>query len=253
MVEALLDAGHRVVAVSRSGASDLAPSDRLLVVRGDVASADDAETVVARTIAHFGALDALVNNAGLNLPTAAKTPDGVRARRFYDVGLDEWHAIMRVNVDGPFHMARAATPHLVARGWGRIVNHVTSFRTMVRAGEAPYGPSKAALEAMTTIWAAELKDSGVTVNAILPGGASDTRMIARDIVPDRTKLIPPSVMAAPIRFLLSDAADGVTARRITAALWKPGASDADNLAAAAAPAGWAETVAAYPAPPWPPR
>jgi 3-oxoacyl-[acyl-carrier protein] reductase len=215
--------------------------------------AADCEAILARALDAFGSVDALINNAGVNLPTQPKSADGVRSRRFYDVSLEQWQAIARTNIDGPFLMARIVAPRLMARGWGRIVNHVTSYRTMVRAGEHPYGPSKAALEAMTTIWAAELAGTGVTVNAILPGGASDTRMIARDVIVDRTTLIPPAVMAAPIRFLMSDASNDITGRRFVAASWKPDASDEANLAAATAPAGWAETVAAAVAPPWPPR
>jgi 3-oxoacyl-[acyl-carrier protein] reductase len=252
MVESLLEAGHQVAAVGRSGPGDLAPADRLLIVRGDVSVPEACEAVVAQTLAHFGRVDALINNAGLNLPTAPKTASGVRSRRFYDVTLQQWQSIARTNIDGPFLMARALGPRFVAQGWGRIVNHVTSYRTMVRSGEHTYGPSKAAVEAMTTIWAAELAGTGVTVNAILPGGASDTRMIAHDVIPDRTRLIPPSVMAAPIRFLISDASNDVTGRRLIAALWKPGATDEANIAASTTPAGWPESVATSVAAPWPP-
>jgi 3-oxoacyl-[acyl-carrier protein] reductase len=253
MVETLLGAGHRVVAVGRSGDGELRPDERLVIARGDVSVAADCDAILARTLEAFGTVDALINNAGVNLPTQPKSAGGVRSRRFYDVTLEQWQSIARTNIDGPFLMARIVAPRLVAQGWGRIVNHVTSYRTMVRAGEHPYGPSKAALEAMTTIWAAELAGTGVTVNAILPGGASDTRMIARDVIPDRRTLIPPAVMAAPVRFLLSDAANDVTGRRFVAAAWKPDASDEANLAAAVSPAGWPDTVAASVSPPWPPQ
>ena len=75
-------------------------------------------------------------------------------------------------------MAKALVPRLIAQGWGRIVNITTSHGTMVtRAGRPPYGPTKAALEAATVIWAKDLAGTGVTVNALLPGGAADTRMI----------------------------------------------------------------------------
>jgi 3-oxoacyl-[acyl-carrier protein] reductase len=242
MVEALLEAGHRVVAVGSSGSGDLRDTEQLLVVRGDVGVESDAAAIVDRSVARFGTVDALVNNAGRNLPTAAKAENGTRPRRFYDVTPDQWNAIVRTNVDGPFWMARALAPRLVAQGWGRIINHTTSYRTMVRTGEHPYGPSKAALEAMTAIWSGDLAGTGVTVNVILPGGASDTRMIARDIVPDRSSLIPPSVFAAPIRWLLSEASNGVTGRRFIAARWAPGEPDDANVAASS-------TLAAWPPPP----
>jgi 3-oxoacyl-[acyl-carrier protein] reductase len=253
MTEALLDAGHRVVAVGRTGPGELRAAERLEIVRGDVSVAADCEAIVAETIARCGRVDALVNNAGVNLPSRPKGPDGTRARRFYDVSVADFTAIARTNIEGPFLMARVVAPYLVAQGWGRIVNHVTSYRTMLRSGEHPYGPSKAALEAMTAVWAADLAGTGVTVNAILPGGASDTRMIARDVVSDRSTLVPPSAMQGPIRWLISDASDGVTGRRFIAARWTPGASDDANVAAASSGAAWPETLAAASAASaWPP-
>jgi NAD(P)-dependent dehydrogenase (short-subunit alcohol dehydrogenase family) len=253
MVEALLADGHRVVAVGRSGPGELCETDGLLIARGDVGDAAACEAIVTSTIAHFGTVDALVNNAGLNLPTAVKDADGSRPRRFYDLPLEQWQSIWTTNTSGPFFMARAVAPRLVAQGWGRIINHVTNYRTMARAGEHPYGPSKAALESMTTIWGADLAGTGVTVNAILPGGAADTRMVAKEAVGDRSTLIPPSVMAPLIRFLLSDAANGVSGRRFVGALWKPDASIQENITASSTVSGWPESVAAALAVPRTPR
>jgi NAD(P)-dependent dehydrogenase (short-subunit alcohol dehydrogenase family) len=66
---------------------------------------------------------------------------------------------------------RAAAPAMIEAGWGRIINTSMSFSTMQRRGVSPYGPSKAALESETQIWAQDLAGTGVTVNANLPGGA----------------------------------------------------------------------------------
>lgn len=261
MTLALLAAGHGVAAVGRSAetsqelaaeAARIGVRDRLLTLGGDVRSPDDCEAVTARTVAHFGAIDGLVNNAGINLPTRAPSLAMKDGPRFYELGIEQWRSIMGTNVDGAFFMARAIAPRLLARGWGRIVNHVTSYRTMVRGGEMPYGPSKAALESMTAVWANELQGTGVTVNAILPGGAADTRMISREVVADRSKLVPPAMMDAPIRWLISPASDGVTGHRVIAALWQPDASDAENLARAVTVAGWPESVATSTTRPWPP-
>ncbi|HXP92796.1 MAG TPA: SDR family oxidoreductase [Candidatus Binatia bacterium] len=255
MVLALLSAGHRVVAVGRTGAGELVQAERLLIATGDVTSPEDCAAVVARTLEHFGTVDALVNNAGINLPTrlpGAMGPQTKEGPKFYELSVEQYRSIMRTNVDGAFFMARAVMPHLVKRGWGRIVNHVTSYRTMVRGGETPYGSSKAALESMTAIWANELKGTGVTVNAILPGGAADTRMIAREVVPDRSKLVPPAMFDAPIRWLISDASNAVTGHRFIAALWSANASDEENVEKAGSVAGWPESVATAVARPWPP-
>lgn len=258
---ALLAAGHRVAAVGRSAstaaelaaeAARIGAAERLLTVGGDVRSPDDCEAVVRRTIAHFGSIDALVNNAGINMPTRISNLQMKEGPKFYDLTVEQWRSIMTTNVDGAFFMARVVAPHLVEQGWGRIVNHVTSYRTMVRGGETPYGPSKAALESMTAVWANELKGSGVTVNAILPGGAADTRMISSEVVSDRSKLVPPTVMDAPIRWLISPASDAITGHRVVAALWRPDATDEENLAQAAPLAGWPESVATSATRPWPP-
>lgn len=260
MTLALLEAGHRVTAVGRTvalidelvaAARAAGTHDRLLTLSGDVASPDDCATVVGRTLERFGALDAVVNNAGANLPTHVRKADP----KFWKVTPEDWRRLIDTNINGTFLMSRAAVPHLIERGWGRIVNHLTSLRTMIRPGDTPYGPSKAALEAMTSAWAGELEGTGVTVNAIMPGGAADTRMIATEIVPDRSRLVDPAVMGPPIVWLISPASDGFNGYRITAELWDPGAPPDVNLAKAAAGTGWKEllTASTATARTWPPK
>src|SRR4249919_2652814 len=88
---------------------------------------------------------------------------------------------------------------------------------MIRAGFVPYGPSGAAVEAMSRIMAAELDGTGVTVNLLLPGGATATGMVPGE-APDefKARLLEPSVMSAPIVWLASSAAAGVHDQRIIA-------------------------------------
>ena len=261
MTLALLDAGHRVAAVGRTSAlldevaaaaAAAGSGDRLLTLRGDVAVPDDCEAVVARTVERFGAIDGLVNNAGINLGEL-RVPG--RSPNFWEITTEDWRRLMGTNVDGAFFMARAVVVHLIPRGWGRIVNHLTSLRTMIRPGDTPYGPSKAALEAMTAAWSGELSGTGVTVNAILPGGAADTRMVAPAIVSDRSRLVDPVVMGPPIRWLMSAASDDVTGACITAEYWDARAGDVENLARAATLCGWKPLLAAATATDrrWPPR
>ena len=255
MTLALLEAGHRVAGVGRSAegmdaliAAAAGGRERLLPALGNVTSAAECAAIVARTVAHFGAVDGLVNNAGINLPTPVRK----RHPKFWDVTPQDWDAIFATNVNGPFYLARAIAPHLIARGWGRIVNHVTSYGTMVRGGDTPYGPSKAALEAATTAWAAEFAGTGVTVNAILPGGGADTAMISPEIVPDRSQLVPATAVRGPIVWLFSPASDGITAQRLVSVRWEPQRTSEENLARAGQPAGWSETLAATVARPWNP-
>jgi NAD(P)-dependent dehydrogenase (short-subunit alcohol dehydrogenase family) len=211
--------------------------DRLLAIECDVTQWPQCHDAVGKTIAHFGALHGLVNNAGVGMQGIGNVLIGKR-KPFYEVDAQAWRNAIDVNVNGAFLMAKAASPHLVAQGWGRIVNIETSLFTMMMDGFSPYGPSKAALESATVIWSKDLASTGVTVNALLPGGPANTRMIPEGEIGDRASLVQPDAMAAPIVWLMSPQSDGVTGRRIVAKDW-----DTARLRQAApdtigAPAGW---------------
>lgn len=87
--------------------------------------------------------------------------------------------------------------------------------------DEPYGPSKAALESETIIWAQDLEGTGVTVNALLPGGATATGMIPPGL-PDavRATLLEPEIIVAPLLWLVSADADGINGRRLLANRWE---------------------------------
>ena len=150
--------------------------------------------------------------------------------------------ILAVNAIGPFVLSRAALPHLLAAGLGRILNFSTSWETMLRPGFASYGVSKAALEAMTVHMARELEGTGVTVNTIIPGGPVDTAQVPSDIGIDRSKLLRPEIMVDATAWLASDASAAVTAQRITAAYWDAARSADENLQKAAEPAAWPQLI-----------
>jgi len=224
MTRGLLAAGRRVVAIDIGAAQPALAAleaeavqhgvaERLLCVVGSVTSEEDAERAVDAARERFGAVHALVNNAGIGM--SAHSLDAQDAKlRFYELPTAFWQSLFETNVNGSFVMARAVVPHLVAQGWGRLINVTTGSFTMVRPGFTPYGPAKAAMEAATAAWSGELEGTGVTVNALLPGGAADTPMVPHASVADRTKLIPPSVMVAPVVWLTSPASDGVTGQCI---------------------------------------
>jgi NAD(P)-dependent dehydrogenase (short-subunit alcohol dehydrogenase family) len=195
--------------------------DRLLCIECDVTQWQDCAGAVKKTADHFGAVHGLVNNAGVGMQHIGNVLVG-RRKRFFEVDADTWRSAMDVNLNGPFMMARAIAPRLIEQGWGRIVNIVTSFFTMMMDGFSPYGPSKAALEAATVIWSKDLAETGVTVNALLPGGPANTRMIPQSEVADRATLVQPEVMMAPIVWLMSTRSDGITGLRIIAKEWDPG-------------------------------
>jgi NAD(P)-dependent dehydrogenase (short-subunit alcohol dehydrogenase family) len=120
------------------------------------------------------------------------------------------------NLTGYFLVAREITPRMLAAGGGRIVNISASHTTMHRAGFVPYGPSKAGSEALSRIMAADLRDTGVTVNLLLPGGATATGMLPPGAAPEGQRILEPAVMGPPIVWLASDEAVGVHDERIIA-------------------------------------
>lgn len=196
-----------------------------LAVQADVTQGDACREVVARTIGAFGRLDVLVNNAGRGhrfvYEANAHLPEAERLK-FWNVPSDIWRMIVNVNVTGPFLMAKAAAPGMIAQGSGRIINILATFNTLQKGGNAPYGVTKAALESETQIWARDLAGTGVTVNGLLPGGATRTGMIY-DLNSERPGrvLLDPASMGPPAVWLASKAADGITGRRMDAKLWNP--------------------------------
>jgi NAD(P)-dependent dehydrogenase (short-subunit alcohol dehydrogenase family) len=244
----LLAAGRRVVALDReesaqaldalvATAKGLDEGARIFAVCASVRSESDCRRAVAQAVEHFGAVHALVNNAGLGMETISLEAM-TKGVNFFDVPAEKWKALIDTNVNGPFLMASAVAPHLIKAGWGKIINVTTSYPTMLKNGFSPYGPAKAALESATVIWSKDLKDTGVTANVLIPGGAADTAMVPHEAVGDRSTLVRPAVMVAPVTWLTSHASDGVTARRFVAREWDPDAADDANVRKAGALAGW---------------
>ena len=128
----------------------------------------------------LGGLDMLVNNAGIGMrtvnPRFMTEPQG-----FWEVPADGFRAVIDTNLTGYFLVAREVTPRMLAAGGGRIVNISVNHSTMHRAGFVPYGPSRAGSEALSRIMAADLRGTGVTVNLLLPGGATVTGMLPDDV------------------------------------------------------------------------
>src|ERR1019366_713487 len=162
--------------------------------------------------------------------------------RFWETDPETWRMIIETNVNGPFFASRAVTPGMIARGWGRIINISMNHETMRRRGFSPYGPSKAALESETIIWAQDLAGTGVTVNALLPGGAARTGMIPASFPAElRTGLLDPALMVAPLLWLTSERSDGITGQRFVASRWHSEVTEDTAIEAARENAGWPGT------------
>ena len=199
--------------------------DKALAILADVADYRVCEIVINETIVHFGRIDVLVNNAGRGMkyvsPSFMTEP-----ARFWEIAPETWKLVIDTNVNGPFFMARAVVPHLMRQKNGAIINVTMNYETMKRRGFSPYGPSKAALESETIIWAQDLDGTGITVNEILPGGATETGMIPSDVPADiRARLLKPETIVPVAVFLASDSGRRITGRRLNATEWSPEKAD----------------------------
>lgn len=136
---------------------------------------------------------------------------------FWEVAPAGFRDVVETKIVGCFLMAREVVPLMLRQGGGRVVNISMNEQTMVRRGFVPYGPAGAGVEAMSRVMAADLTDSSVTVNILLPGGATRTGMLP-DEVPSgvQAALLEPAVMGPPIVWLASDQAAGVHDLRIVA-------------------------------------
>jgi len=242
MTVALVRAGARVsmVDVNRewldqtaNDIREIGGDDSVITVVADVSNPEDAEQAVARTIEGLGAVHILLNNAGITARSYA--PD--RAR-FWEIPPEAWNKVVSVNLSGPFYMARAVVSHMLAQEWGRIIGVTTSMDTMYRPGGTPYGPSKAGHEALIATMAGELEGTGVTANVLVPGGATNTNILAEDPTRDSSALIQPEVMQAPVVWLASEESNDINGRRFIAHNWDESLPLEERLEKAGAPAAW---------------
>jgi len=226
----LLDQGARVV-VTGAGPSDAlramqdmpqaqGSQPRLCAMQADVTDFAACMQVLQHTLASFGSLHVLINNAGRGMRLISESFN-TAAFPFWEIEPAHWRTIIDSNLNGAFNMARACVPHMVTLGFGKLINISTSDQTMVRRGYSPYGPSKAALEAASRVWALDLAGHGVDVNVYLPGGAADTDLLPPG--PDKKgadgNLLAAAIMRRGIAWLCSDASNGCTGGRYVARLW----------------------------------
>ena len=242
MTEALVRAGARVsmmdinpewLGQSSNDLREIGGDDCVMTQVVDVTSPREA---VARTIAEMGGLHILVNNAGIaprNMLLGGETKNN-----FWEVPAAEWDRVMAVNAGGPFYMCRAVVPRFLAQGWGRIIGVTTSLNTMYNPGGTPYGPSKAAHEAMIAMASRELEGTGVTVNVLVPGGMANTNLIPDDAAHSRERMIQPEVMRAPVVWLASEASDGINGQRFIGYYWDDSLPLEERIERAGAPVAW---------------
>ncbi|MEA2283657.1 MAG: hypothetical protein QOK21_4264 [Solirubrobacteraceae bacterium] len=220
MAAALVRSGAAVAVTSRDpGRAERAAAELGAGAVGlglDVRDEASVTAAVDGAYARLGGLDVLVSNAGIGMRTV--NPRFLTdPQPFWEVAADGFRDVVETKLTGSFLVARAVVPRMLADGAGRIVAVTMNEETMVRRGFVPYGPSGAGVEALTRVMAADLEGTPVTVNLLLPGGATATGMVPEDVASDaRANLLDPSVMADPIVWLASPDAQGVHGHRIVA-------------------------------------
>jgi gluconate 5-dehydrogenase len=220
MARALGKAGARVVLTSRDAARANATAEELgggaVGVELDVRDPASVSAAVDRTYGLLGGIDLLVNNAGIGMRVV--NPNFLtEAQPFWEVAPEGFRDVLETKATGTFLMARAVVPRMLSAGGGRVVTISLSEQTMTRRGFVPYGPSGAAVEALARVMAADLADTPVTANILLPGGATATGMVPDDAADEvRGRLLDPEIMGPPIVWLASPAAARVHDQRIVA-------------------------------------
>ncbi len=177
-----------------------------LAVRCDIGVADDITGLVDATIAAYGRLDVLVNNA--MAPTRGLFPDTTAAM---------WDESMRINVRSLFLTAQAVVPPMLEQGAGSIINISSGaadpYITGMPPGYVTYSVAKAALERFSTALAGELAQVGIAVNALRPG-AVKTEMTVHELGDDYdwTGWTTPDAVVPAVNFLAAQDGNGVTGR-----------------------------------------
>ncbi|MBS0532293.1 MAG: 3-oxoacyl-ACP reductase FabG [Proteobacteria bacterium] len=198
VAETALARGASVAGIDHAPADAGATSNRIELGGVDLSDAEQATKAINTAAAHFGKLDALVNIAGAFSFETVSEGDP-----------KSWQRLYTINVLTALNASRAAIPHLVASGAGRIINIGAMGALQAGAGMGPYAASKAGVHRLTEALAAELKGK-VTVNAVLPS-TIDTPANRRDMpTADFATWVTPNELADVILFLASDAASAVT-------------------------------------------
>ncbi len=147
---------------------------KALAIRCDVADPQSVDSAIKETLAAFGQIDVLVNNAGY-----------AHFRPFHELSAEEWKKTLDVNLTGPFLCIQAVLPSMMARRSGRIINisSVAGLKPLLH--QSAYCASKHGLNGLSKVLAMELREYGIGVHSICPGGV-DTQL-ARDAMPERDK------------------------------------------------------------------
>lgn len=175
--------------------------------QGNVGSSEDCQRVVGEVLERYGRVDYLVNNAGVTVDKTMRK-----------MSVEDWHAVLRVNLSGAFYMIKPVLDHMLERRFGRIVNISSVIGQMGNIGQVNYAASKAGLFGLTQSLARETANKGITVNCVAPGYI-ETEMVAA--IPQEAydkivakvpvgRLGQASEIARAVQFLVDDDAGYIT-------------------------------------------
>ena len=213
-----LEQNYRVALLDIDGpalmqaAAGLGAKDKVLAIECNVADPQQVKASMDQAAAHFGRIDALVNNAGVAL-----------FKPLLETNFEEWSRVLAVNLNGPFLCTQACAAVMLKNGGGAIVNITSISGLRASTLRVAYGTSKAALDHLTKQQAAELGNLGIRVNAVAPGPV-DTAMAKQvhtaDIRAGYHDAIPlnrygtEEEIAAAVVFLCSDAASYINGQTL---------------------------------------
>ncbi|EOT30570.1 SDR family oxidoreductase [Enterococcus saccharolyticus] len=147
--------------------------DNLLFVQTDVTSRKSVEAVVEKAITHFGSIDGVVNNAGINIPALLVDEKQTENGKF-EINDSLFDKIINVNQKGLYLMSQAVGRKLVEQGYGVIINMSSESGLEGSEGQSAYAATKAAVNSYTRSWAKELGKKGIRVVGIAPGIMEET-------------------------------------------------------------------------------
>jgi NAD(P)-dependent dehydrogenase (short-subunit alcohol dehydrogenase family) len=167
IARALVDRGGQVAISARSdaelakAAQSLGAADRVLAVRADVRDPADAQRLVDDTVARFGGVDVLINNAGVG-----------KFANVSDMSIEDWRQVIETNLSGVFYCTRAALPLMRTRGAGFIINISSLAGKNAFAGGAAYCASKAGLDQFSEALMQEVRHDNIRVSYVMPGSVA---------------------------------------------------------------------------------
>ncbi len=175
----------------------------MLLGGADLSNVDSTRKTMAAISMRFGGIDVLVNVAG-----------GFRWEKLEDGSVDTWDQLYSMNLRTAVVSAKCALPAMLERGAGRIINIGAGAATKAGAGMGAYAASKAAVQKLTEALSEEVKDRGITVNAILPGIIDTPRNRLDMPTADFSKWVQPDAIAEVIVFLASNSGRSITGAAI---------------------------------------